>query len=101
MTDKYMHMMVIGVVCCISRQLQPNDWSLQGIINCKGTKTFAKEPKLAKLLRELKPTLVSYNKKIPLVLSHVCNDKFSAFWMLFCGMTCKWVLFPTIDLLFY
>ena len=35
----------------------------QGIINCKGTETFAKEPKLAKLLRKLKMTLVSYNKK--------------------------------------
>ena len=30
--------------------------SLHGIVNCKGTETFAKEPKLAKLLRELKPT---------------------------------------------
>ena len=26
--------------------------SAQGIINCNGTETFAKEPKLAKLLRE-------------------------------------------------
>ena len=39
----------------------------EGIINCKGTKTFAKEPKLAKLLRELEPTLMLYNKKSPLV----------------------------------
>ena len=39
----------------------------QGVINCEGTETFAKEPKLAKLLRELKPTLVPYNKKSPLV----------------------------------
>ena len=41
--------------------------SSQGIINCKGTETFAKEPKLTKLLRELKPTPVSYNKKSSLV----------------------------------
>ena len=36
---------------------------MQGIINCKGTETFAKEPNLAKLLRELKQTPVSYNEK--------------------------------------
>ena len=41
----------------------------QGIIDCKRTETFAKEPTLAKLLRELKPTLVSYNKKSPLVFA--------------------------------
>ena len=43
----------------------------QGIINCKRPKTFSKEPKLARLLRELKPTLVSYNKKSPLVFVFV------------------------------
>ena len=39
-------------------------YSNQGIINCAGTETFAKEPKLAKLLRELKPTPVLHNKKV-------------------------------------
>ena len=58
----------------------------QGIINCKETETFTKKPKLAKLLRGLKPTLVSYNEKSPLVLLRVSNGKFSAFWVLFCGI---------------
>ena len=44
---------------------------MQGIINCEGTETFAKKPKLAKLLPELKPTPVSYNKKVHWFLSHV------------------------------
>ena len=39
----------------------------QGIINIAGTETSAKEPKLAKILRELKLTPVLYNKKSPLV----------------------------------
>ena len=39
----------------------------QGIIDPTGTETFAKEPKLAKLLRELESTLVLYNKKSLLV----------------------------------
>ena len=39
----------------------------QGILDPAGTETFAKEPKFAKLLRELKLTLASYNKKGPLV----------------------------------
>ena len=39
----------------------------QGIIDCEGIETFAEEPKLAKLLRELKPTLVSHYKKSSLV----------------------------------
>ena len=61
-----------------------------GIINCKGTETFAKEPKLANLLWEL--------KKVHWFLSYVCNGKFAAFWVLFCRINCKWVLFPSIDL---
>ena len=63
--------------------------------------TFAKEPKLAKLLQELKSTLVLYHKNVRWFFSHVCNGKFAAFWVLCCGITCKWVLFPTIDLYFY
>ena len=51
----------------------------QGNINCKGTVTFANEPKLEKLLRELKPMPDLYYKK----MSHVCNGKFAAFWVLF------------------
>ena len=37
--------------------------SIQGIINCKGTETFAKEPELAKLLRRLKSAPTLNNKK--------------------------------------
>ena len=55
----------------------------QGIINCKEMETFAKEPKLAKALRELKSTLVSYNKNVRWFLSHGCNGKRAAFWMFF------------------
>ena len=58
----------------------------QGIIKCKGMETFAKKPKLAKLLRELKPMPVRYNKES---------------WLVFCRMsvlTCTRVLFPTIDI---
>ena len=61
-------------------------------------KTFVKKPKLAKFFRELKPTPVSYNKKVNCFLAHVCNDKFAVFWFLCCGINCKSVLFPTIDL---
>ena len=37
----------------------------QGITNPTGSETFAKESKLAKLLRELKSAPVSYIKKSP------------------------------------
>ena len=49
------------------RQLSTQIQADQGIIDCKRTETFAKEPKLAKLLWELKPTPVLNNKKSPLV----------------------------------
>ena len=45
--------------------------------------------------------LASYKKKVDWFLSHVCNGKFAAFWVLICEITCKWVLFPTMDLQFY
>ena len=51
----------------------------QGIIDSTGTVTFAKEPKLAKLLRELKFTPVSYNKKVRWFFSHVCKGEFAVF----------------------
>ena len=51
----------------------------QGIINCKGTETFAKEPKSAKLLWELKPTPCRTTEEVHWLLSHVCNGKFAAF----------------------
>ena len=43
-------------------------------------------------------TPVLNNKKIHRFFSYVCNGKFAVFWVLCCGMTCKRVLFPTIDL---
>ena len=36
---------------------------------------------------------MSYNKKVHWFLSHVCNGKFAALWVLCCGITCKWALF--------
>ena len=59
---------------------------------CTGTKTFAKEPRFAKLLRGLKSTPVSYKKKVHWFFTHVCNCKFAVLWVLCCGITCKWVL---------
>ena len=53
--------------CCIDnsqlsfsivKQLPKKARLVQGIIDPTGTETFAKEPKLAKLLRKLKPTLL-------------------------------------------
>ena len=68
----------------------------QGIIDPKGTETFAKEPVLAKLLGQLKLTAVSYKKKKERgFFSHIYNGKFAVFLVLCCGITCKWVLLFT------
>ena len=40
-------------------------------------------------------------KEVHWFFSYVCNGKFAVFWVLCCGITCKWVLLPTIDLYFY
>ena len=50
-----------------SCSIQLGKWLIQGIIDSAGEVTFTKEPKLAKLLRELKLTPVRYHKKRPLV----------------------------------
>ena len=55
-------------------------WIEQGIIDLTATETIAKEPKLEKLLRELKSTPVPYNKKVHRFLSRVSNDKFAVVW---------------------
>ena len=39
----------------------------QGVINSTGTETIENEPKFSKLLRALKPVLVSYNEQGSLV----------------------------------
>ena len=57
----------------------------QGIIEWTGTETFAKEPKLARLLRVLESTPVMYNNKSYWFFPHVCNGKFSEFWVLAAG----------------
>ena len=44
-----------------------NYYLFQKIIDPTGMETFAKEPELTELLRKLKPTPVSYNKKSSLV----------------------------------
>ena len=60
-------------------------------------KLFAKEPKLAKLLWRLKCWTL---RKANWVFSYICNGKLAVFWVLCCGITCKWVLFFTIDVFF-
>ena len=80
-------------VDCNIRQLLLHSAYVPGIIDPTETEYFAKEPKLAKLLRELKSTPVLYNKKARWFFSHVCNEKFAVFWVLCCGINCKWVLF--------
>ena len=40
-------------------------------------------------------------KKVHWFLSYVCKCKFAACWVLSCRITCKWVLFPSIDVCFY
>ena len=49
--------------------------SIQGIIDSTEMENFSKKPKLAKLLRELKPAPVSCNKKDEWFFSHACNGK--------------------------
>ena len=71
----------------MERQLSIVNLFSQGIIDWTGTETFAREPKLAKLLRELKWVPVLHNKKVHWFLSHVCNGKFAVFRVLFCGIT--------------
>ena len=51
----------------------------QGIIDPAGTKTFAKEPKFAKLLRKVKSSPVRCHKKVHGFFSNVCNHKFVVF----------------------
>ena len=65
----------------------------QGIVEPTGMETFTKEPKLAKVLPELKPTPVSLYQESCWFFSHDCKDKFAVFWALCYETTCKWVLF--------
>ena len=54
-----------GVVHFLNREHTTPDLlsAVQEIIDPAGSETFGKEPELVKLLRELKSTPVSYNKK--------------------------------------
>ena len=72
------------VVRPFNHQRIPRNYSLTG------TKTFTMEPELTKLLRDIKPTPVSYNK-VHWFFSHVCNGKFPAFWVLCCRITFYWL----------
>ena len=40
-------------------------------------------------------------KKITVFFCDVCKAQLTVFWVLFCGIICKWVLFATIDVIFY
>ena len=55
---------------------------------------FAKEPELAKTKVDARV------KKVRWFFSYGCNCKFAVFWVLYYGITCKRVLFPTTDLYF-
>ena len=75
--------------------------SSQGIIDWSGRKKFAKEPELANFLQDLKLTLLLHNEKVHWFFSHVRNGEFAVFWVLCCEVTCKWVLFSSIDVYFF
>ena len=76
--QKFPFLFIFIIPCCY-----------QGIIHATETKTFAKEPKYAKLLRELKRTPVRHYKQSLLVFL-VCLFK-----LFCCRITCKWVFFPS------
>ena len=45
--------------------------------------------------------MLNNKKYVHQFFSYICNGKFAVFWVLCCGITCKQVLFSTIDLYFY
>ena len=66
-----------------------------------GAETFAKEPKLVKLLREVKLTPVSYHHKIHWFYSYVRNPQLVVLLVLCCWITCKRVVFANMNVFFY
>ena len=73
----------------------------QGIIDPTEAKTFAKEPKLAKLLWEQKSTPFAVSLRKPNGFSRM---SVTASWLCLGALlrdTCKWVLFPGIDVYHY
>ena len=80
----------------MQEQLQDYQVVSARIYKLNRNENFCKGTKLAKLLRRLKLTI----KKVHWFLSRVCNGKFAVFWVLCYGITCKWPLFPSIDVYF-
>ena len=63
---------------------------------------FCKGTQVSKIIAEAKvDARVEQQKNFTGIFLHVCNGKFAVFWVLCCGVTCKRVLFPTIDIYFY
>ena len=63
---------------------------------------FCKGTRVSKVIAETKDDAhVGQQKKFTGFFSYVCNGKFAVIWVLCCGITCKWVLYPTIDLYLY
>ena len=58
----------------VDGQLTPKVVPSQGIWASTGTETFAKEPKLAKLLRELKLTPMAVPSKKPSGFTHMSEN---------------------------
>ena len=86
-SDVESSLIVYNLTSNASRRLtwQSLGTSIQEIIDSTGAETFAKEPKLAKSLRELKLTPVWYHKKVHWLFR---NPQFVAFWMLCCRTIC-------------
>ena len=58
--------------------VQLGKWLMQETIDSTGEETFANELMLAKLLRELKSTLMRYHK-VHWFFSYACKNKFAVF----------------------
>ena len=62
----------------------------QGIINMNRNGNFCKGTWVSEVIAETKVRRPCWTmKKVHWFFSHVCNGKFSVFWVLCCGITCK------------
>ena len=69
---------------------------IQGITVSTETETFAKEPKLGNLFRELKSMPVGCHKKVHWIFSYDCKAKFSAFWCFAAGQNVNGTFFNNV-----
>ena len=75
---------VLNAQCLAYALVKERNWldcrvNIQGIMHSTETETFAKEPKLVQLLRELKSPPALCNKKVYWFFLYVCSAKFAAF----------------------